>query len=86
MQELLKKLIKFKTFDDQNEFDKCFDFIKDYLNGQNLYFKEYIDEGKKSLVISNTESKDLDIIFCGHLDVIPGKEEQFNPIVKDNIM
>lgn len=90
MRKLLEELIKFKTIDDNdkydNEFIKCFDYIKNYLKDQKLYFKEYVFNGHRSLVISNTKSKDLDIIFCGHIDVVPGNNEQFKPTIKDNIM
>lgn len=90
MKELLNELIKYKTLDMNFEYDdefvKCLNCIKNYLKDQKLYFKDYIFNGKRSLVVSNTEDKNLDIIFCGHIDVVIGKDEQFNPVIKDNIM
>ena len=86
MKKLLEDLIEFKTVSDNNEFIKLFNYVKDYLKDSNLYFKEYIDEGKTSLVISNTESKDLDVIFCGHVDVVPAKESQFKAKIEGNRM
>lgn len=86
MKQLLEDLIKFKTVDDYNEFVKCFNYIKDYLQDKKLYFKDYEFNKNRSLVISNTEDKNLDIIFCGHIDVVPGRDDQFNPIVDGNKM
>ena len=90
MKELLEELIKFKTIDDNNKYDnefiKCFDYIKNYLKDTKLFFKDYIFNGHRSIVIANTKDKDLDIIFCGHIDVVPGNDEQFNPVIKDNKM
>lgn len=86
MEELLKKLIKFKTADSDEEALNCVKYIKDYLKDTHLYMKDYLFNNKISLVISNTVSNNLDIIFCGHLDVVPAKDEQFNPVICDGKM
>ena len=86
MKKLLKDLIEFKTVTDLNEFNKCFNYIKDYLKDSNLYIKEYSFDNKTSLVVSNTKSKKLDIIFCGHIDVVPGNNKQFKAKVVGNKM
>lgn len=66
----LKKLISFKTIkDNYSEFDKALSFVENELS--NYYVKEYVINNYKNLVISNTKSKDLDIIFCCHIDVVP---------------
>lgn len=66
----LKKLISFKTIkDNYSEFDKALSFVENELS--NYYVKEYIINNYKNLVISNTKSKDLDVIFCCHIDVVP---------------
>lgn len=65
-----KKLIGFKTIkDNYSEFDKSLEFIENELS--NYYVKEYIIDNYKNLVISNTKDKDLDVIFCCHIDVVP---------------
>lgn len=84
MNNLLQDLIKFKTFENNNEVTKCFNYIKKYLKKSNLFIKEYNFNNYRSLVISNTKDKDLDVIFCGHLDVVPGNESQFHPIIENN--
>ena len=86
MEELLKKLIKFKTVDSDEKALNCVKYIKDYLKDTHLYMKDYLFNNKRSLVISNTVSNNLDIIFCGHLDVVPAKDEQFNPVICDGKM
>lgn len=64
------KLMKYKTIKNEyNEFDKAYNFIKSKLEKYNI--KEYIINNYKNLVISNTDDKNLDIIFCAHLDVVP---------------
>lgn len=64
------KLMKYKTIiNEYNEFDKAYNFIKNKLEKYNI--KEYIINNYKNLVISNTNDKNLDIIFCAHLDVVP---------------
>lgn len=77
--KLLENLLKFKTcYLNFEEIDKCLNYIKEYYKNEMLYIKEYEYNKDKSIVISNTEDKGLDIIFCGHLDVVPAKDEQFN--------
>lgn len=69
----LSNLIECKTIKDNYiEFDKAFDIVKNELN--NYYIKEYLINNYKNLVISNTEDKNLDIIFCAHMDVVPNDE------------
>lgn len=63
-----------------DEFDKAFQIIKEQLN--DYYIREVIVGDYKNLIISNTESKDLDIIFCCHIDVVPN--DKYNGIIKDN--
>ena len=63
------KLMECVTIKDKFlEFDKAFDIIKSELS--NYYIKEIMVGDYKNLVISNTKEKDLDIIFCGHVDVV----------------
>lgn len=73
----LKDLMSFKTVkDNKEEFDKLFNYIKNIMP-DSLYIKEYNFDGDKALVISNTESKDLDIIFCTHIDVVPASSYDY---------
>lgn len=65
-----KKLIEFKTIkENYTEFDTAFDYIKKEL--KDYYIKEIYIDNYKNIIISNTVDKNLDIIFCGHIDVVP---------------
>ena len=65
-----KKLISFKTIKgNYDEFNNAFEYIKKEL--KDYIIKEMIVDKYKNLIISNTSEKKLDIIFCGHIDVVP---------------
>lgn len=86
-EELLLKLISYKTVDgnDKTEFTNCFNFIKDYLSdNKHLLFKEFDFNNNISMLITNTKSNDYDIIFIGHIDVVPAREDQFKATIIDN--
>ena len=62
----LKKLLSYKTYEkNTEEFEKLFNYIKEEYS--NLNITEYEFKNKKAMVLSNTDSKDLDIIFCTHV-------------------
>ncbi len=87
LEKLISDLIRFKTVqNNQEEFEKCFEYIRNYFNKTQLIVKEFVSNGHKSMVISNTEEKNLDVIFAGHIDVVPASDEIFEPIVKGNII
>ena len=76
--EELEKLIRFKTVHpNDEEMKNCLDAIKAYFVDSGLYIMEYSFNGDKSMVISNSLEKNLDIIFCGHVDVVPAAPEMF---------
>lgn len=77
------KLIKCETYkDNYDEFYKAFNIIKNELNDYNI--KEIKVGNYPNLVISNTNSRKLDIIFCCHIDVVPMNE--YKPIIEKNIL
>lgn len=87
-QELInvtKKLIGFKTITgDKKELDKSYKFVKKYLSHLNI--DEYVNNGYKSLAISNTSLKEkkYDLILQGHMDVVTvANNAEFAPKVKD---
>ncbi len=64
------KLMNYYTIkDNYKEFYNAHKFIKNFL--PNHLIKEYIINNYPNIVLTNTQSKDLDIIFCAHLDVVP---------------
>ena len=63
------KLIGYKTIkENYKEINKALDFVKKEL--KDYHIKEIIIDDYKNLVISNTLDNNLDIIFCGHIDVV----------------
>lgn len=79
MLTLISDLVSFKTvYSNYNEFDKCISYIKNYFADTKLYIKEYEFNKNKSLVISNADTNAFDIIFCGHIDVVPADDALFS--------
>ena len=67
--ENTEKLMKCVTVkENYKEFDKAFNIIKKEL--KDYYIEEIIVNKYKNLVISNTKDHNLDVIFCGHVDVV----------------
>ena len=54
---------------------KLLEYVKT-LVPTNFIVKEYLFQTKPVLVISNTDSKELDIVFCTHIDVVPHRSEE----------
>ena len=79
----LKDLLSFKTYEEnKDEFEKLFNYIKK--NYSNLLITEYKFKDKKALVLSNTNSHDLDVIMCTHIDIVHADTYDFTED-KDNI-
>ena len=67
----LKELLKYITIEQNiEEFTKIFEYIKKTTNPK-LTIKEYTFNNKKTLVISNNNKLEQDIIFCTHIDIVP---------------
>ena len=81
--DTLKKLLSYKTYEENTEeFEKLFNYIKEKF--KNLEINEYTFKDKKAMVLSNTDSRDLDIIFCTHIDVVYDDTYEFTED-EDNI-
>ncbi len=78
IQELLTKLISFKTVSgNHNEVNQCFEYIQSYL-GNNFYYKTFEYNNFRSLLIGT--SNDLlhfDTLFLNHIDVVAAKDADF---------
>ncbi len=80
---ILKELMSYQTTDkNELEFEKIFNYIKGEMPEQ-LKIKEYEFSGKKAIVIANTTSKNLDIVFCTHIDVVPAEKYECIEIEKE---
>jgi len=78
MLKTIEQLIKCKTvYPNYEEITNCLHYIKAFFSDSGLYINEYECKGDKSIVISNSSDKNLDIIFCGHIDVVPANDDLF---------
>ncbi|ARM75205.1 ArgE/DapE family deacylase [Acidianus manzaensis] len=80
LEELTKKLISFKTYDQQNLQD-CAIFIKEFLieNGFSANIKEY-DSGYPVVISESNKKESKKILLNGHFDVVPpGEGWDFDP-------
>jgi len=83
--ELTQDLIKFKTTKDHpEEIKECMKYIKDYFKNDDLIIKEFVNNSKRSLYISYTDTKRSKLLLNGHIDVVPADEEQYSPYIKNN--
>lgn len=82
--ELTKKLISVRsTQDNPKELAEALAIVKDEL--YDFPIEEFESNGFKSLLIRNTNKniKHFKLIFNAHIDVVPGKKEQFHPYEKE---
>lgn len=75
--KLLKELIEFDGVSkDKEKTNRLLDNIKENMP-EELFIKKHDFNGFGSLVISNTEDEDYDIVFCTHIDVVPCEEYKY---------
>lgn len=81
---LTKELVKFKTYNN-SEIKNCLDFIKEYLLTEDMFYKRFEFNGVCNDFYS---SKDFspEFLFCSHIDVIKGEDEQFTPKVEGDFL
>lgn len=81
---VLKKMISFKTIDgNEEEMKSLLEYVKTLVSSD-FVIKEYTFINKPVMVISNTDSKDLDVVFCTHIDVVP--HEEYELIEKNDFL
>lgn len=81
---VLKKMVSFSTIDgNEEEMQKLFQYIRTFIP-KDFYIEEYVFQEKPVMVISNTKSKDLDAVFCTHIDVVP--HEKYELEEKGNLL
>lgn len=87
LKNLTSKLIEFKTTaSNQEEFLKAFDYIEDYFKGEPCEINKYKKEDILSTVLASKSVKKpskTKIILNGHIDVVSGRKEQFQPKLKN---
>lgn len=81
--ELTQKLIKLKSIPEHpDELNKCLELCVSNIKATTIEL--FDNNGSKSILAYNRKSRPerFKIILNGHLDVIPGKPNQYNPIIK----
>jgi len=82
--EILKQLIRFKTTSNRSEdLSKIIDYVEEYF-AKDFVVTRYERRKKHSLVVTYDESMSPEVFLVAHLDVVPGKEGQFEAVVKGN--
>ena len=83
----LKQLIRFKTIsglDHQPEVIKLYDYVNKPISTKK-YSSQLINySGFNNLVIEEKNNKKPNIILAAHVDVVPGSEDNFKPVLRNN--
>jgi succinyl-diaminopimelate desuccinylase len=84
---ILKDLIRFKTYEGyqtkKEEVDALYTYVKKYLGNDYLY-KYIISNNQPSLIAYKKNCKKSEVVLQAHIDVVPGNDNQFEPVVKKN--
>lgn len=82
--ELTEQLCSFKTTKGRlRGIENCLDFIEEYFSDSCLEVERYEKEGTPSLVITYNGNPDPEVMLHGHIDVVEGPEEIFEPEIRD---
>ncbi len=77
----IEALIRFRTVDGQMvEMNKAADYIKNFFAGVSVFIKEYRFKEYPALVITTKNTSTPKLFFQGHVDVVDGADEQFQPV------
>ena len=80
----LSALIRLQTVTRDNDANRAaMEWIVEELAGLPIQVKWYESKGLPSVVITSQETTSPKILLAGHLDVVPGTEESFQPKVED---
>lgn len=79
--ELLIKLIRFRTVN-KVEINKAIDFIHGYLLENGIVAKIHENLGYK-ILLAEVGNGSKEVVLNGHIDVVDGKKNQFEPMEKD---
>lgn len=76
-------LIRFEsTTDNHEQIFGCMKYVKEHFEDTKAQIDEQIVDGKPSLYV-HFGTKTPKLILCGHIDVVPGPDELYNPYEKD---
>jgi len=86
---ITKKLVSLKTTSDNKEnILNCFNYIENYFANEiesgKIIKKDYIKDGVSSVVFSNSNSINFDLILNGHIDVVNAEDEDIFKVDLEN--
>lgn len=83
--EIIKKTISIKSVvGDFEELNKCLDFLKKQYGTEEGIFIKQIEHNKyPSILFSNCDSLDLDVLSIGHIDVVSATNDMFIPKIEN---
>ncbi len=84
---LAQKLIQFKTISgNYEEIVQCISFLDSYAKKNNLFIQVFDNQNKPVVILSNEKTRFFDVMSLGHIDVVPGDDALFTPIIDgDNL-
>ncbi|MFA7192091.1 MAG: M20/M25/M40 family metallo-hydrolase [Candidatus Paceibacterota bacterium] len=83
--ELTSNLVKIDSSKNDGRFD-IVEFVKKFFENEQVFVKVFNQNDYPVIIVSLSEGKNFDLILSGHLDVVPGNIDQFNPVVKKGRM
>ena len=84
---LLCELVRFRsTADRPDQLEALANFVEDYAREAPLHVRRYRFGDKPALVLTTRDTTEPTLFYQGHLDVVDGEDEQFEPkIVGDRL-
>ncbi|MCE5316133.1 MAG: M20/M25/M40 family metallo-hydrolase, partial [Parachlamydia sp.] len=87
LESYLSHLVSLKTLStDLDANRKALDWVRGQLKPLDLHFHSHEFEGHPSLVITTRNTKKPKLFLVAHIDVVPGGDSLFHPVVIDNKM
>jgi succinyl-diaminopimelate desuccinylase len=78
-------LVEFRTTEDRpDEIEDCLAYVVDFFAETDVTVERFRHDGVPSIVASLDGSRRPDVVFHGHLDVVPGAERLFTPRYLDD--
>ncbi len=84
---LTQDLMTFKTVaSNTDEILRCFKYIEKIFDDTNYKTDLIENNGHYSMIISNADTNEFDIVFNGHIDIVPADDEMFSPKIKEGFL
>lgn len=84
---LAEDMVRFRsTKKNPGEIERCLKYIEEYFSDDDFVIKRYEKEGTPSMVISFEDTKEPELVLHGHIDVVPGSDDLYEPEIRDGKM